>query len=150
MAGTSPRSYQEDLQNQVGRLDRVLSKDCRLVWNTVMPGAAVVSGDFLPPEDQPEARACGPMFWRPTSAALWRPAGMAETCWTSMSTADKRGSTDWDEHTHLHLFHLLLAHLADAWAMHLPAAATWAGGSGRAPRGEFRALWVKAARRLWA
>ena len=117
------------------------------MWNTVVPGAEVVSGGFLPPEDRPEVRACGPMCWRPTSAVLWRPA---EMCWASMSTADTWGSSDWDEHTHLHLFHLLLAHLADAWAMHLPAATTWAGGSGRAPRGEFRALWVKAARRLWA
>ena len=82
-----PRSYQEDLQNQVGHLDRVLPKDCRLVWNTVVPGAEVVSGGFLPPE----VRACGPMCWRPTSAALRRPVGTAETCWASMSTADKRG-----------------------------------------------------------
>lgn len=59
------------------------------------------------------------------------------------------GSTDWDWHTHCHLFHLLLAQLADTWAMDLPAATTWAGGSGMAPPGEFRALWEKAALRLW-
>ncbi|KAI4574764.1 hypothetical protein MJT46_004043 [Ovis ammon polii x Ovis aries] len=45
-----------------------------------------------------------------------------------------------------------LAHplrLADTWAMDLPAATTRAGGSGMAPPGEFRALWAKAAPRLW-
>ncbi|KAM7247490.1 hypothetical protein CapIbe_001443 [Capra ibex] len=65
-----PRSYQEDLQSQVGSLGQVLPKDCRLVWNMVMPGAEVVSRGFLLPEDRPEASACGPMCWRPTSAAL--------------------------------------------------------------------------------
>ena len=65
-----PRSYQEDLQSQVGSLGQVLPKDCRLVWNMVMPGAEVVSRGFLLPEDRPEASACGPLCWRPTSAAL--------------------------------------------------------------------------------
>ncbi|KAI4588301.1 hypothetical protein MJG53_002709 [Ovis ammon polii x Ovis aries] len=47
-----PRSYQEDLQSQVGSLGQVLPKDCRLVWNMVMPGAEVVSRGFLLPEDR--------------------------------------------------------------------------------------------------
>ena len=111
------------------------------MWNTVVPGAEVVSGGFLPPE----VRACGPMCWRPTSAALRRPVGTAETCWASMSTADTRGSTDWDEHTHLHLFHLLLARLGHAPA-HCYHMGRWIR---EGPCGEFPALWVKAAPRLW-
>ncbi|KAG5214028.1 hypothetical protein JEQ12_009814 [Ovis aries] len=59
-----PRSYQEDLQSQVGSLGQVLPKDCRLVWNMVMPGAEVVSRGFLLPEDRrhlsnPEINAKG-------------------------------------------------------------------------------------------
>uniref|UniRef100_A0A8C3WJY9 Uncharacterized protein n=1 Tax=Catagonus wagneri TaxID=51154 RepID=A0A8C3WJY9_9CETA len=119
-------SYREDLESLFRRLSQVLPKTCLLVWNTAMPVAEVVTGGFLPPENQSGcARLRGDVieanFYSSAEASLYgfdvldlhfhfRHAGQHR----------QRDGVHWDGRAHRHLTQLLLAHVADAWGVDLP------------------------------
>ena len=121
-----PKSYQEDLESLFRRLNQVLPETCLLVWNTAMPVAEVVSGGFLPPENQSGcARLRGDVmeanFYSSAEASRhgfdvldlhfhFRHAGQHR----------QRDGVHWDGRAHRHLTQLLLAHVADAWGVDLP------------------------------
>lgn len=121
------RNYREDVERLFQRLDQVLPASCLVVWNTTMPVAQVVSGGFI----LPDASGC-PSRLR---------EDVMEANFYSSSEAARRGfdvldlhfhfrhagqhrlsdGVHWDERAHRYLSQLLLAHVADAWGVILPA-----------------------------
>ncbi|XP_005361580.2 PC-esterase domain-containing protein 1B-like [Microtus ochrogaster] len=121
------RRYQEDLEKLFSRLDQVLPASCLLVWNTAMPIAEVVSGGFILPdgpacptrlrEDVMEAN-----FYS-SAEAVRRGFDVLDLHFHFRHAGQHRLSdgVHWDERAHRHLSQLLLAHVADAWGVVLPA-----------------------------
>ncbi|XP_055472479.1 PC-esterase domain-containing protein 1B-like [Psammomys obesus] len=121
------RSYRKDLERLFQRLDQVLPTSCLLVWNTTMPVAEVVSGGFL----RPNAPACPSRLREDVVVANFYSS--AEAMRRGFDVLDLhfhfrhagqhrlRDGVHWDERAHRHLSQLLLAHVADAWGVILPA-----------------------------
>ncbi|XP_005070693.1 PC-esterase domain-containing protein 1B-like [Mesocricetus auratus] len=121
------RSYREDLERLFRRLDQVLPTSCLLVWNTTMPVAEVVSGGFV----RPDAPACPSRlredvmeanFYSATEAVR-RGFDVLDLHFHFRHAGQHRLSdgVHWDERAHRYLSQLLLAHVADAWGVVLPA-----------------------------
>ncbi|XP_012607497.1 PC-esterase domain-containing protein 1B [Microcebus murinus] len=120
------RSYLENLENLFRRMGQVLPESCLLVWSTTMPVGEKITGAFLP-EHQ-------------TSGTSLK-ASVVEANFHSSVEAKKHNfdvldlhfhfrharehlqpdGVHWDQRAHRHLSQLLLAHLADAWGVDLPA-----------------------------
>ncbi|KAL1770528.1 hypothetical protein HispidOSU_000644, partial [Sigmodon hispidus] len=121
------RSYREDLEKLFRRLDQVLPASCLVVWNTAMPVAEVVSGGFV----MPNAPAC-PSHLREdvieanfysSAEAVRRGFDVLDLHFHFRHAGQHRLSdgVHWDERAHRYLSQLLLAHVADAWGVVLPA-----------------------------
>lgn len=121
------RRYQEDLEKLFRRLDQVLPVSCLLVWNTTMPIAEVVSGGFI----MPDAPACPTRLredvmeanFYSSSEAVRRGFDVLDLHFHFRHAGQHRLSdgVHWDERAHRYLSQLLLAHVADAWGVVLPA-----------------------------
>lgn len=121
------RNYREDLERLFQRLDQVLPTHCLMVWSTTMPVAEVVSGGFIlrdapgcPSrlrEDVMEAN-----FYSSREAAR-RGFDVLDLHFHFRHAGQHRLSdgVHWDERAHRYLSQLLLAHVADAWGVILPA-----------------------------
>ncbi|XP_051046601.1 PC-esterase domain-containing protein 1B-like [Phodopus roborovskii] len=121
------RSYREDLERLFRRLDQVLPASCLLVWNTTMPVAQVVSGGFV----LPDAPACPSRLredvmeanFYSSAEAVRRGFDVLDLHFHFRHAGQHRLSdgVHWDERAHRYLSQLLLAHVADAWGVVLPA-----------------------------
>ncbi|XP_237227.3 PC-esterase domain-containing protein 1B-like [Rattus norvegicus] len=121
------RNYREDLERLFQRLDQLLPSGCLVVWNTTMPVAEVVSGGFILPdasgcpsrlrEDVMEAN-----FYSSVEAAR-HGFDVLDLHFHFRHAGQHRLSdgVHWDERAHRYLSQLLLAHVADAWGVILPA-----------------------------
>uniref|UniRef100_A0A8C6GB00 Uncharacterized protein n=1 Tax=Mus spicilegus TaxID=10103 RepID=A0A8C6GB00_MUSSI len=121
------RNYREDLERLFQRLDQVLPTHCLMIWSTTMPVAEVVSGGFIlrdapgcPSrlrEDVMEAN-----FYSSREAAR-RGFDVLDLHFHFRHAGQHRLSdgVHWDERAHRYLSQLLLAHVADAWGVILPA-----------------------------
>lgn len=121
------QNYRENLERLFQCLHQVLPASCLMIWNTTMPVAEVVSGGFILPD-----ASGGPTRLR---------EDVMEANFYSSSEASRRGfdvldlhfhfrhagqhrlsdGVHWDERAHRYLSQLLLAHVADAWGVILPA-----------------------------
>ncbi|MEJ1271994.1 PC-esterase domain-containing protein 1B isoform X2 [Cricetulus griseus] len=121
------RSYRDDLERLFRRLDQVLPASCLLVWNTTMPVAEVVSGGFV----LPDAPACPSRLredvieanFYSSAEAVRRGFDVLDLHFHFRHAGQHRLSdgVHWDERAHRYLSQLLLAHVADAWGVVLPA-----------------------------
>ncbi|XP_051010509.1 PC-esterase domain-containing protein 1B-like [Acomys russatus] len=121
------RSYREDLERLFQRLAQVLPASCLLVWNTTMPVSHVVSGGFI----QPGAPTCPSRLredvmvanFYSSSAAVRYGFDVLDLHFHFRHAGQHRLSdgVHWDERAHRYLSQLLLAHVADAWGVILPA-----------------------------
>ncbi|CAO2624874.1 PC-esterase domain-containing protein 1B [Lemmus lemmus] len=119
--------YREDLERLFRRLDQVLPASCLLVWNTAMPVAEVVSGGFI----QPDAPACPSRLredvmeanFYSSAEAVRRGFDVLDLHFHFRHAGQHRLSdgVHWNERAHRYLSQLLLAHVADAWGVVLPA-----------------------------
>ncbi|XP_028725926.1 PC-esterase domain-containing protein 1B-like [Peromyscus leucopus] len=121
------RNYREDLERLFRRLDQVLPASCLLVWNTTMPVAEVISGGFV----LPDAPACPSRMredvieanFYSSAEAVRRGFDVLDLHFHFRHAGQHRLSdgVHWDERAHRYLTQLLLAHVADAWGVVLPA-----------------------------
>ncbi|KAL6049531.1 hypothetical protein STEG23_021070 [Scotinomys teguina] len=121
------RRYRDDLKKLFRRLDQLMPASCLLVWNTTMPVAEVITGSLV----LPDAPACPSHMRRDVMEANFyssveavrRGFDVLDLHFHFRHARQHRLSdgVHWDERAHRCLSQLLLAHVADAWGVVLPA-----------------------------